>query len=86
MLDSRTPFDQNVVCPITGEELILDGNKLTTADGNHRYDISEHIPQLFVAAESASNVGSSKITKKVQNFYTDAPFPNYNEFDDIRFF
>lgn len=86
MLDSRSPFDENIVCPITGADLFLDGNELTTADGTHRYNISEHIPQLFVDPESTSNAESSKITKKVQDFYVDAPFPNYNEFDDMRGF
>ncbi len=83
---SQAPFDQNIVCPITGANLILEENELTTPSGGHRYEISDGILQLFVNPEQSSTATSSDITKKVQGFYTDAPFPNYNDFDDKNVF
>ena len=75
MRDPNPVFDDNIVCPITGEPLVLDGNVLTTGDGAQRYEINEKIWRIFVDAERASHIGSSKITERVREFYTDAPFP-----------
>ena len=86
MSDSLTAFDENIVCPITGEVLVLDVDELRTAEGDNRYQTSEDILHLFVDPERSSSKGSDNVTEDVQEFYTDAPFPNYNDFDNIGVF
>lgn len=78
-----SPFDPNVVCPITGEPLLLDGDRLTTPDGSHHYEIDDGIARLFVDPAASEAASPSRASGTVQEFYTDAPFPNYAEFDDI---
>ena len=80
------PFDPNLICPISGEDLFLDGSELATLDRRHRYSIDRGIFQLFVDGESPTNQNLGEVTKTVQDFYTDAPFPNYNDFDDMKVF
>ncbi|MDH3969613.1 MAG: class I SAM-dependent methyltransferase [Rhodospirillales bacterium] len=86
MSQSTKPFDENLVCPVTGEALFLEAGELVTADGRHRYTVGEDIFELFVNPEAPSGEKSSDTTGRVQDFYTDAPFPNYNDFDDMAVF
>ena len=55
----------------------VDG-KLTTPDGQERFTIEDGILSLFVEeADSSSNV----VTRTVQTFYEDTPFPNYSGYE-----
>lgn len=88
----RHVFDENLICPVTGEGLYLEGKTLVTDDGAHAYALTDDIARLFVnpATEAPAATdgpqGMSGVTETVQEFYTDAPFPNYNEFDDLGVF
>jgi 2-polyprenyl-3-methyl-5-hydroxy-6-metoxy-1,4-benzoquinol methylase len=81
MNDTLQPFDPLIVCPVTGEPLLRDDAGLRTADGAHHYAGDEGFFRLFVPEE-----GSDATTGDVLDFYTDAPFPNYNDFDDVATF
>src|ERR1051326_1306976 len=85
-------FDENIVCPLSGAELDLADDHLVSPSGP-RYPISDGIPLLFVdeptdahsvAAEQSMPDGA--VTHAVQDFYEDAPFPNYNSFDNLATF
>lgn len=84
-------FDENIICPITGEALVLspDGYLVSTSSGK-QYQIADGIPLLFVDEESSSTAKSPslnlKVTHDVQDFYEEAPFPNYNSTDNIASF
>jgi 2-polyprenyl-3-methyl-5-hydroxy-6-metoxy-1,4-benzoquinol methylase len=94
MKESARPnlFDTNVVCPLGGERLERVGYRLISTVGR-QYDIRDDVPLLFVdedraAASAASVLGNlpDDVTHAVQNFYEDAPFPNYNNFDNLATF
>jgi 2-polyprenyl-3-methyl-5-hydroxy-6-metoxy-1,4-benzoquinol methylase len=84
---SVSVFDPNIVCPETGQDLFAADDALVTPDGQRRYRIDEDVPDLFVDGESGqikvSNAGESSVTTKVRDFYDEAPFPNYNDMDNI---
>ena len=86
MSDPKNPFDRNIICPITGEDLFQEGNVLKAVDSDNFYEISDGILQMFVDPANPTATTLSDTTRTVQDFYTDAPFPNYNEFDDMRVF
>jgi SAM-dependent methyltransferase/uncharacterized protein YbaR (Trm112 family) len=75
--------DSILVCPISGAPLRDERTRLVAPD--HSYSIEDEIPLLFVG-EAQNNGQRQPVTNKVQHFYEDAPFPNYNEFDNIRAF
>ncbi len=77
-------YDERVVCPITGKPLYLDGDMLA-ADSGHRYPVVDGIPMLYVD-EGEAQSHAAQVTHGVQDFYVEAPFPNYNAFDDIKSF
>lgn len=80
-------FVEKLVCPISGERLILRDDGLVTQDGGHRYPVERDVLRLFVTEttrmSSEDTDRESKITTTVQDFYQEAPFPNYNDFDTI---
>jgi len=80
-------FDQSIVCPVSGQELFLDEDSLVTADRQRRYPLDDGIPDLFVDREigkaEASHPRPASVTTKVRDFYDEAPFPNYNDMDNI---
>lgn len=78
----KVPFDENIVCPLSGAPLIRDGDALVSTTGEHRYVIAE----LFVPQTDELLVEADATTKTVQEFYTQAPFPDYNEFDNLSSF
>jgi SAM-dependent methyltransferase len=83
-------FDENVVCPATGESLRDAGNGLVSSSGR-KYGLASGIPLLFVDEEWAAKAAApdrdaKAVTHSVQDFYEDAPFPNYNSFDDLAAF
>lgn len=86
MPDPIRPYDENLVCPLTGADLFAHGTHLATRDGRHRYDIDDGILRMFVDPEAPEAGEPNETTRTVQDFYTDAPFPNYGDFDDIRAF
>jgi SAM-dependent methyltransferase len=83
--------DANLVCPIDGTPLQLVGERLVSQSGRE-YEISDGIPLLYVDEAHAllpSAPRKSKedaVTHKVQDFYEDAPFPNYNNYDTLASF
>jgi 2-polyprenyl-3-methyl-5-hydroxy-6-metoxy-1,4-benzoquinol methylase len=85
-MNPKTRFDENIVCPDTGKPFFIEGDRLITVDGSRDYEIRNGIPLLAVAPadEPRANLGST--SKKVEDFYTDAPFPNYNDFDSMDVF
>ncbi len=80
--------DENVVCPVNGGPLRREGAELVSSSGR-RYQIDDGLPLLFVD-ENLDHGDTSDtcrtITHNVQDFYEDAPFPNYNSFDNVSVF
>ena len=80
--------DENLVCPVDGGPLHREGAELVSSSGR-RYQIDDGVPLLFVDepldhGDTSDTFGT--ITHRVQDFYEDAPFPNYNAFDDLSVF
>jgi SAM-dependent methyltransferase len=89
----KIQFDENVVCPATGESLALAQGGLLESNSGRRYPIVDEIPLLFVEEDGSipnatlKSLGTDgKVTHAVQDFYEEAPFPNYNSFDSIASF
>ena len=58
-----------------------------------QYPIADEIPLLFVEEDGSTPAATTKllgtdgkVTHAVQDFYEEAPFPNYNSFDNIASF
>jgi SAM-dependent methyltransferase/uncharacterized protein YbaR (Trm112 family) len=87
-------FDENIVCPATGEELAFSHDELLVSTTTGRqYPIIDEIPLLFVEEDGSTPAATTKflgadrkVTHAVQDFYEEAPFPNYNSFDNIATF
>jgi SAM-dependent methyltransferase len=80
------PFDENIVCPETGAPLEVAGDVLTSS-GGPRYRLAGGIPLLFIdEPASGPRPPANAVTHSVQDFYEDAPFPNYNSFDTLATF
>jgi 2-polyprenyl-3-methyl-5-hydroxy-6-metoxy-1,4-benzoquinol methylase len=80
------PFDENIVCPATGAPLEAAGDELVSSAGP-RYRLAEGIPLLFVDEPAGGpKPAADAVTHSVQDFYEDAPFPNYNSFDTLATF
>lgn len=84
------PFDENIVCPISGALLEQERNRLI-APGGFEYLMVDGLPLLYVDENQttpapANETAEAKITHGVQNFYENVPFPNYNSFDDLSSF
>lgn len=86
MPESDRPYDENLVCPLTGEDLFRREHDLATRDGRQRYDVDDGILRMFVDPDAPAAGTVSGTTRTVQDFYTDSPFPNYGDFDDIQAF
>jgi 2-polyprenyl-3-methyl-5-hydroxy-6-metoxy-1,4-benzoquinol methylase len=87
-MNPNAAVDPNLICPVTGSPLHRDGDDLVSSDGIHRYTCDSGIFRLFVpAADGAGPTGDATsldaATSKVQEFYEEAPFPNYNDVDDV---
>ena len=81
----------NLVCPISGQPLIPCAGELITEDGAHRYPIDDGIIRAFVEdvgdeSLAGNDIWSVNVTNEVRDFYENAPFPNYNDFDNIKEF
>src|SRR5262249_55892023 len=86
------PFDENIVCPLTSAALEPTDGPLVSPSGAS-YRIADGIPLLFVdepggkRADAATAAPThTAVTHSVQDFYEDAPFPNYNSFDTLATF
>jgi uncharacterized protein YbaR (Trm112 family) len=80
--------DENVVCPVTGGPLHREGAELVSSSGR-RYQIDDGLPLFFVDEnlDDSDNGGTfTAVTHNVQDFYENAPFPNYNNFDNVSVF
>ncbi|MDX1402419.1 MAG: methyltransferase domain-containing protein, partial [Kiloniellales bacterium] len=60
----------------------VDDEGLKTADESNHYRNDGGFYRLYVPEEFEKD----QVTEEVQEFYTDAPFPNYNDFDDVATF
>jgi 2-polyprenyl-3-methyl-5-hydroxy-6-metoxy-1,4-benzoquinol methylase len=86
-----TIIDDNIVCPRDGTELELVDELLFSKTGRE-YRMSYGIPLLHVeqaqptSAATAEVAVEDAVTRKVQAFYQDAPFPNYNSHDTLEGF
>lgn len=85
-------FNENIVCPVTGEPLYTLGDRIST-DSGHSYNLIGGIPMLYIdenekvrTTHTIKGNHEAEITHSVQDFYIAAPFPNYNNFDDIQSF
>ena len=86
-------FDYNVVSPETGEALILSDDMILVSSSGKKYQIVDDISLLFTEEDGSSPATATdrlatngRVTHAVQEFYEDAPFPNYNSFDNIASF
>jgi hypothetical protein len=80
-MDQGVAVDPNLICPITGSPLHQEGSDLVSSDGTHRYACEPGIFRLFVPEAGATVLDAA--ASKVQEFYEEAPFPNYNDVDDV---
>ncbi len=84
-------IDNNIVCPIDGTTLEPVDDRLISKNGRE-YKVSGGIPLLYVdegrsSLPSAARIGTEDtVTHKVQDFYEDTPFPNYNSHDTLASF
>lgn len=78
-------IDENIVCPVDKAELRLADGEIISSSGL-RYRVENGIPRLFVNEDASAETSATAVTHGVQDFYTDAPFPNYNHFDNIGVF
>ena len=86
---AATIFDENIVCPVTGEVLKVADGDLIAANAGRRYAFKDEIPLLFVeeaGTQATAADSADRVTQAVQGFYEDAPFPNYNSFDKLATF
>jgi 2-polyprenyl-3-methyl-5-hydroxy-6-metoxy-1,4-benzoquinol methylase len=81
-LNKIDPADPVLVCPLTGQPLRRQGDGFVTADGSHAYGNEDGIALLFAHADGRIDTA----TDGVQAFYTESPFPNYNDFDSVASF
>lgn len=86
-------FDENIVCPVTGEPLDIQNDGWLVSASGRRYALVDGIPALFVDEDGFPDTqraelldSAASVTHAVQDFYRAAPFPNYNSFDSIASF
>jgi SAM-dependent methyltransferase len=64
-LSFKNSIDQNLLailrCPVSGQELEVDGEYLTTIDGLHRYPVVAGIPCLIPASAKATHAGYARL-------------------------
>jgi len=87
-INTAVAVDHNLTCPVTGAALHWEGDDLVSSDELHRYGCESGIYRLFVTTGDAGDpaAGLTRLdaaTSKVQEFYEEAPFPNYNDVDDV---
>ncbi len=82
-------YDPNIVSPVTGAVLLAgpDGT-LVSPDGKETFAVADGIVSTFVdeAARPGETRARNDVTHAVQDFYEDAPFPNYNDIDTLQTF
>ena len=78
----REKFESDLICPIEKSKFIKI-NKNYFISKKHKYPIISGIPCLYVDGKLNSN---NKKTQFVKKFYMINPFPNYNEFDNVKIF
>lgn len=66
---------------------------MLVSTSGRQYPINDEIPLLFVEEDGSTPAATTKllgsdgkVTHAVQDFYEEAPFPNYNSFDNIASF
>ena len=59
----------------------VNGNYLAALCG-HEFPVTDGIPQLYWAHDTAGN--PSDVTERVKAFYEETPFPNYDDHDSVR--
>jgi 2-polyprenyl-3-methyl-5-hydroxy-6-metoxy-1,4-benzoquinol methylase len=83
MTKERRLFDAEIVCPVSGRPLFVDQEGLVDENAERRYPSEGGVSFLYAAEEDDRPVA---VTDAVREFYTEAPFPNYNDFDDVATF
>jgi SAM-dependent methyltransferase len=79
--ERAAPFDELegiIACPISGQRLIATPAGWITASGEHRYPVEDGIPRFFVPTDAPAG---ADVTRQVQAFYEETPFPNYDDLD-----
>ena len=66
-------------CPACGAAVQRTGDAVECAGGQHRFPITDGIPQLFWPNEWDASKGD--VTERIKSFYEANPFPNYDELD-----
>jgi 2-polyprenyl-3-methyl-5-hydroxy-6-metoxy-1,4-benzoquinol methylase len=69
-----------LVCPVTGSPLTVDGYSYVSGQGQS-YPFEDGVLQAFVPGDE-----NGQTTQTVQDFYSETPFPNYNDFDSFESF
>jgi SAM-dependent methyltransferase len=64
-LPSGNSIDQNLLarlrCPVSGQELVVDGEYLATIDGSNRYPVVSGIPCLIPASAKVTHAGYARL-------------------------
>ena len=76
-------INNDLICPIDGSVITQQSNKFLYFK-KFKYPIISGIPCLYTDINNNNSDGKKLIN--VKKFYTKYPFPNYNEFDDIKRF
>src|SRR5439155_25922121 len=76
-------LEQVLACPCgSGSAMRRSDGAWVATDCGHRFPITDGIPQLYWAHDSARL--PSDVTERVKAFYEETPFPNYDEHDSVR--
>lgn len=70
------------ICPACGGELRIIGEQIECLECHNYYQIEDGIPLLFWPHEW--NHAKEDVTDKIKSFYEKIPFPNYEDFEDLR--
>ena len=68
-------------CPGCGADLELADDEIVCTGCAHRFACDGNIPLLFWPNEWSDS--SEDVTDRMQAFYEETPFPNYDEFDNL---
>jgi SAM-dependent methyltransferase len=87
-VDEADPCARDVVLegllrhPGTGATLRIEGDRAVGDPGGEAFERAEGIWRMFWPHEGMA--GPSDVTRAVQSFYEETPFPNYEEHDSLR--
>ncbi len=79
--DSTRALDR-LASPCCGAALRPDDGRLVCGQCGHAFEITDNIPRLFWPHEGFDD--PRDVTRIVQAFYEETPFPNYDDHDSVR--